>query len=286
MVTHWRCRYSRAVETLNLYEDVLGVDEFGAARIRLDDPEIGRIRWPDGKGGWREDTRTEFTAEAFRSEEFREALRELYPLKPRPLLRTGSRYWAGWKGMTFHANPYQASRPDGSTMTWQAVQWIHTAVGARFYAAFEEYRNRYFSKHGRGWPYHPYLFIELTKDRLGLPFTRAGIRKAWTRAMKRLGLEASGLGPYSLRHMYGSYCANVLNLSLENTMMAMHHANSTSTRKYYRLHSDALKNIFIKAITSESGRGIADYVILPNAPQLTFPESWGFRAIPARLPRR
>jgi len=53
-----------------------------------------------------------------------------------------------------------------------------------------------------------------------------------------------------------------------------------------RLHSNAVKNAFIKAIMGQSGRDIKDYIILPNASQITFPESWGSRTNLARLPRR
>lgn len=86
------------------------------------------------------------------------------------------------------------------------------------------------------------------------------LKQAWKRALKRIGMENSGIGMHSLRHMYGYYCANILRIPIETTQMLMRHASVHSTQVYYTLESSVVREIISKAaalegrIESEWGR--------------------------------
>ena len=264
----------RQSETLHLYyEDVLGIDELGTPRIRLDDPETGEMEWGEANGRPRRGTRTEYLRECYRNEQFKDTEPRLCNLAPRTQGRRG-RDHVGFKGMTFHEVPQSAMLPNGRQIRWHEVTWIDPRFAFRFWRAYQDYVHRYFYQNPVGWPHHPYLFIQLDKDNYGLPMTLAALRKAWHRALKRLRMEDSALGEHSLRHMYGYYGASVLRLPLEVLQCALHHANPISTQVYYHLDKHEVKKIILKAVAEQAGRDIADYLIMPGTPQPAFPPEW------------
>lgn len=264
----------RGSETLHLYyQDVLGVDKQGAMRIRLDDPEVGEITWQKNDQ-FRSGTRTEYLAECYLNDQFKYTVPALYQLVPRTQGKRGSNH-AGFKGMTFSSDGENAVTADGRIIYWQELFWCDPRFGIRFQRAYEQYVANHFYGKPRDWPYHPYLFINVEKETYGLPMSMGAIRKAWGAALKRIGMENCRLGVHSLRHMYGAYCSSVLKLSLETTRTLMHHTSTTSTEVYYHLRSDDVRKIITQAVADNVGVPILDYLVMPDAPRLEAPESWG-----------
>lgn len=263
----------RQSETLHLYyQDVLGVNADGATRIRLDDPDMGEISWESG-GKTRKGSRTEYLQECYANEQFKFTIPALYRLAPRTQGKRGSDH-AGFKGMTFSSDGEHEFMADGRIAYWHEAFWCDPRFGIRFQHAYDEYISEHFHGKARNWPHHPYLFITLEKSRYGLPMSLQGIRRAWGRALARIGMADCGLGPHSLRHMYGAYCASVLKLPLETTRILMHHANTTSTEVYYHLRSADVRQAITKAIAENSQHSILDYLIMPGTPRLQAPNSW------------
>ncbi|MFI3014185.1 tyrosine-type recombinase/integrase [Klebsiella aerogenes] len=262
----------RQSETLHLfYEDVLGINEHGASRIRLADPETGIITWyKDGipvTG-----TRSEYMQNCFCNEQFKKTYPALYQLVPRTMGIRG-RDHAGFKGMTF-SDCGETAIVDGRLTTWNELFWIEPALGHRFQRAYEEYVTEYFYNKPKGWPWHPWLFITTQKKATGSPLTLGAIRSAWKTALQRIGLGNSHLSPHSLRHMYGAYCASVLRLPIELTRTLMHHASATSTQTYYHIRSADVRNAITEAILNRSGTEEFRYLVMPDTPRLNIPPDW------------
>jgi len=263
----------RGSEPLHLYgTDILGVDNTGCARIRLDDPETGVISW-DEESNSRTGTRAEYLNKCFSNEKFKYTVPELFNLKPRTLGKLGVDH-AGFKGMTFSEGGENIISGDGRIHYWHEVFWCDPRFGSKFQQVYMEYMNEYFFDKPSDWPFHPYLFINVNKNNFGLPMKLGGIRKAWMSSLKRIGMGNCGLGRHSLRHMYGEYCASILNLPIEMTRTLMHHASVTSTEVYYHLRSKDVRNAINKAILENAGIKVLDYMILPGSKSIDVPESW------------
>jgi integrase len=262
----------RQSETLHLfYEDVLGINKDGVPRIRLADPETGIISWyKDGRQVT--GNRLQYMEDCFRNEIFKKTRPDLFQIMPRTMGKRG-RDHAGFKGMTF-SDSGESCIIDGRYTTWNELFWIEPAFGYRFQKAYQEYvSDNFFNKPG-GWPWHPWLFITQVKTLYGTPLTLQAIRSAWKTALTRIGLGNSGLSPHSLRHMYGAYCASVLQLPLEMTRTLMHHASVSSTQVYYHLRSADVRNAITEAILNRLQTEEFKYLIMPSAPRLNVPESW------------
>jgi hypothetical protein len=263
----------RGSEVLHIYyQDVLGVDNLGATRIRLDDPETGEITW-ERNGKLKTGTRAEYLAECYVNEQFKHTIPALYRLAPRTQGKRGADH-AGFKGMTFSADGESTLTADGRVAYWHELFWCDPRFGIRFQKAYEEYVREHFHGKSRDWPHHPHLLINLEKRTYGLPMTLGAIRKAWKLALARIGMADCGLGVHSLRHMYGMYCASVLKLKLEHTRVLMHHASTASTEVYYHLRNADVRQAITKAVAENAGVPIMDYMIMPGAPPLQAPESW------------
>ena len=117
----------------------------------------------------------------------------------------------------------------------------------------------------------------LEKNTYGLPMTIGAVRGAWERALKRIGMGNCGLGPHSLRHMYGQYCASVLKLPLEVTSMVMHHSSPLSTKVYYHLKSEEVRHAITSAVKGNAGTDIMDFLIMPDTGRPALPSSWEVR---------
>jgi hypothetical protein len=263
----------RQSEPLHLfYQDVIGIDNFAQPRIRLADPERGEISW-EQDGVTHKGTRKEYLEAAYKNEDFRYTVPRLYNLQPRTLGRRG-RDHVGFKGMTFGDDPQGAITADGRELRFHEAFWIDPRMGYRFWLAYEQYVESVFYGRPKGWPYHPWLFVNLDKDNYGMPMTLAAVRKVWNRALHRLGIQDCGLGEHSLRHLYGYYSASVLHLPIEITQLLMHHASVQSTQRYYHIHSDEVRKIILTAVAKHHGLEIGDYLIMPGTPKPNYPASW------------
>lgn len=262
----------RASETLHLYyQDVIGLSREGATRIRLDDPEKGILTWSvDGKTV--RGTRAEYLRVCFANERFQRTVPRLFGLAPRTFGKRGADH-VGFKGMTFSTDPESKRARDGGIDYWHEMYWCDPRFGARFHMAYEAYVATYFHGKPPAWPHHPYLLISLEKKTFGYPLTLGAVRKAWHRALARIGMGGSGLGYHSLRHLYGAYCASVLKLPIETTRSLMHHASVTSTEVYYHLRSKDVQMAIAAAVAEHPKEPIVDYLIMPRS-RLHVPSSW------------
>jgi hypothetical protein len=263
----------RQSEPLHLFhEDILGSDDRGQPRIRIADPERGRFSWSTN-GVEQSGTREEFLKTVFQNDQFKFTIPALYALQPRTRGKRGKDH-VGFKGMTFGDDPLISTLVGGRQAGFNELFWIDPRFGYRFALAYVKYVRTVFHGKPYGWPHHPWLFLNLDRDSYGMPMTIPAVRKAWIRAMKRLGMLHWRLGPHSLRHMFGYYCASILRLPLEITKVLMHHGAVESTQKYYHLRSDEVRNAIISAVIQHGGINVSDYLILPGAPRLQFPEHW------------
>jgi integrase len=250
----------RGSEVLHLFlTDVEGVDpEHGDAKVILADPEYGMVRWTDKDGKNHYETRAKYFLEQFTNTFFPQnhPLRNLHPRTRYG--RRNTRLHAGFKGMTFgddNAARKLLFSPDHSqAYDDHYLWWMHKIYGQIFSHYFNKYIEKFFwanpstgQPNPKSWPWHPWLFICTNKNNYGMPLTMPALKQAWQRGLKRIGMEGSGYGLHSLRHMYGVYCANVLKIPIETTQVLMHHASVTSTQTYYRLDSDTIRNMLTQA---------------------------------------
>ncbi|MBL0225242.1 MAG: hypothetical protein IPQ16_06590 [Geobacteraceae bacterium] len=176
------------------------------------------------------------------------------------------------------------------------VWWLDPRIGAYFYQCFEEYMDKYYYKNpftGRanpsGWPYHPWLFINIENPyTYGYPLAYTAVTKIWERLkdkliksfaegaeQERVRMVLNGLAWHSLRHFYGYYCANILELQMEIVQVLMHHAQINSTQVYYRLSKSIVKDEITKAVLKKHGFDMEpEHIILPKTPRLLFPDHW------------
>ena len=261
----------RKSEPLHLFQsDILGIDRDGATRIKLDDPEIGEFNWKHN-GQQNNGTRSEYIKECFRNEALINTNPDLYRLAPRTRLKRN--YWVGYKGMTFSSDAIEELNADGRLVHNHELFWIDKRFGKRFQQAYQEYFEEYFLGKPRNWPYHPWLMITTHGSNAGMPMKLSSIRSQWNLALRRIRMSNCGLGPHSLRHMAGSYCASVLGLPIETTKVLMHHSSITSTETYYHLKSEDIRNAIIDAIKT-SKTAITDYVIFPGEKCIQTPDHW------------
>ncbi len=263
----------RKSETLHIYyQDILGVDENGTTRVRLDDPETGQMEWNEGEKSII-GTRRKYLSDYFKNDKFRYTNPQLFQLKPRTEGKKGNDH-AGFKGMTFSDNGKSILLSDGRFLHTHEAFWIDPRFGIRFDKAYQEYVREYFFHKPTGWPYHPWLFITTKKcSQYGMPMTISALDRAWKRALNRLGLGNLIMHPHSLRHMFGNYAANIVNLPIEITRTAMHHASITSTEVYYSLKNETVRDAIIEGI-KHSEINPLESPIMPNTQKLELPSGW------------
>ncbi|AOE88103.1 site-specific integrase [Pseudomonas sp. TCU-HL1] len=274
----------RRAEPLHLFrDDVEGMDIMGQARIRLADPNTGMCEWADENGRNVCGTRAEYfekhwrivNSDLPRSHYFRN-------LAPRSELdRRNQGLHAGFKGMTFSAA--EQVNPFLNTEFYQYdknyVWWCDPRIGAYWYKLFEEYRKKYLNRN----PYtnefislrHPWLFIKIENSaEYGMPLTISALKSVWRKIKKKLDINQR-LSWHSLRHFFGYYCASVLNLTLEQTQVLMHHADITSTEIYYSPSGDRIRQAIVAAYlkTSESSK-INSSPIFARVASIVFPPHW------------
>ncbi|WP_454872968.1 hypothetical protein [Paraburkholderia xenovorans] len=260
----------RESEPLHLFaEDVFGVTRYGEARVRLDDPDTGLWEWHDADNRRRVTSRATYLEAYWQNREFRTSCPELYRLLPRTRYGRRGGMYVGFKGMTFHLG----ESPDTSTLGHEAI-WIDPRIGVYFRRCFEEYMHENFYGKPYRWPFHPWLYIQQDRKGFGLPMTIPAVKKVWARSMKRIGLDGLNLGPHSLRHLAGYYCASVLNHSLETTQALLRHAYPASTQIYYHLSKEAVRVRILEAAAQSADIPLAELVATPESAKLEVPEHW------------
>lgn len=264
----------RGSEPLHLFhDDFVGKDEYGQLKIRLEDPEVGEYSWEDPNGKIITGTRAAYITQNFKNEH----LGDFSPLRNlsarTDYTKRNSGLSAGFKGMTFTEDDDEDN--DGEHFLF----WCDPILGRYAYKVYEEYRDTYINMNpytGRpnpkGWPHHPWFFININKVNYGTPFKVSGFKQMWNRAKKRIGLKGKRLGRHSLRHLFGFYCANVLGLSLVEVQTYMHHSSPTSTRVYYSLSA---KNVRQKLVDAFEGNPTALAVLkISKDFKFKIPRSW------------
>lgn len=277
----------RGSETLHLFQsDVAGVNESGEALVLLGDPETGMVTWADQHGKKHHEARAEYFRQCFQNNNASKNS-ILQNLQPRTKYgKRNSGLHAGFKGMTFGTTDSERQLfgyADGRPYNLDHVWWIDPRIGNYFWEVFQEYQAHYLwqnNKTGKSnpknWPWHPWLFVSTSKLNYGMPLTVPGLKKAWQRALKRIGMDGCGLGYHSLRHLYGYYCANILRLPLETTQILMHHGNVTSTQIYYTLENRVVRESITQAAIEQADfdNDMMDIVFQPK-PKPSLPPHWG-----------
>ncbi|WP_429494360.1 hypothetical protein [Paraburkholderia youngii] len=252
----------RQSEPLHLFlSDIMGTTDLGEARVRLGDPELGEWRWRDDSGKMRIGTRSSYLEKEWKNNQFRNSNPELYRLQPRTKYR-GSSMYVGYKGMTFHDSPGASADSFG-----YEAHWIDPRLGIYFRKCLEAYLREHFYGKPRRWPFHPWLYIQLDTTGYGMPMTLPALKKVWDRSLRRIGLEDTGLGLHSLRHLAGYYCATVLTLSKDMTQTLLRHRHASSTEVYFHLSPLEVRRQIIKGVTG----GVE---IEEPTPKLIVPAHW------------
>ena len=259
----------RQSEPLHIYlEDCKGTTVMGETKIMLDDPEIGEFRWFDNQGTQRRGTRRQYLTECFQNPDFANKVPQLYKLTPRSRYGGKGGMKSGFKGMSFDVSSFHQNHCGNEAL------WIDPRLGIYFNTCLQQYlEDNFYSKPSR-WPYHPFLLINLDNSSHGLPMTLPAVKKAWYRALKRINLDHLPLGPHSLRHLCGYYCASVLKLSIETTKSLLRHSAVTSTSIYYHLTKQQVREAIFNAITSHNDSNLRQHIVFPDTPQLELPNHW------------
>ena len=103
------------------------------------------------------------------------------------------------------------------------VIWLNPLFGQLFWAAHIRYSRDRLNLS----PNHPWYLINLSHDR-GQPMTDDNVRGILSAACQRLRLS-SPPHPHALRHMYGDFAANHLQVSLPLLQCMMRHCSILST---------------------------------------------------------
>jgi integrase len=169
---------------------------------------------------------------------------------PRTEYTEKDKLWAGWKGMTWHfRDTIPHLKENSPPYEEQHLMWIHPWIGRRFYKLFQEYQNKYYwtNPHTETESFfhtlHPWLLINITSQDYGEPFRRPQIYKSWERALKNIKMKGCGLGPHSLRHMYGGLCVQLDDENLTKAQGMLHHASIESTKIYCKPDEETVRNI-------------------------------------------
>ncbi|SHO58282.1 tyrosine-type recombinase/integrase [Vibrio quintilis] len=278
----------RRSEPLHIFHsDIEGQNEFGEARIRIDDPEIGMVEWRDHNGKLVSGTRIQYFQQywAMNNQNFPDS----HPLKflgPRTLMdRKDSGLNAGFKGMTFAESSCSDwllnERSDGRTYDVNHLWWLDPVLGSYWYELFEEYEENYLrynyytgERNPTGFPFHPWLFIAIDREHYGAPLSIPAMKKIWARLKKRLGIEET-LGWHSLRHMFGYYCANVLKIPPEITQFFLHHSSVSSTNAYYHINHNRVRyELTTKQLMAAGIEYMPEHLILKDTPIPNWPSAW------------
>ncbi|HIF9238114.1 TPA: tyrosine-type recombinase/integrase [Photobacterium damselae] len=274
----------RAEPTHLFMDDILGIDEYGMLKIRLADPEFDDYIWINSDGIEVKTNRNVYIRENYKNEH----LPESHPLRNlqarSAYLNKNNGLYSGFKGMTFSEASFtrhEETNRDGEMF------WCNPDFGQYAAKLLNEYLNIYiynnpYASDGRktgnpkGWPYHPFLFINIDKSHYGMPLTISAINSTMKRVLKKIGLEGQGFGLHSLRHLFGFYCATVLELPIEKLKSMFHHADISSTQIYYHLSDDIVRYELMRAYSnnSDENKPLPKVIKFNKSFSYKYPLSW------------
>jgi len=212
----------RSSEILHIYlNDVSYNENNGMANITLSNPVEGHIEWVKN-GLNKTGTRRQYLFEKFN-------------LIPRNLIN--GKLFSGWKSMT----------EDDGYKHISFVYWSNPDIGKLFYKLHLEYMKLRLTTGDN----HPYYFISLSKNEYGNPLTLNALQDKFKQNVKKIELNTkqSGVNIHGLRHFYGYYCANILQVSKEMTQRMLHHRSISSTEVYYKKTLEVLEEELDKGYT-------------------------------------
>ncbi|MFT5700919.1 MAG: hypothetical protein ACI8ZB_003804 [Desulforhopalus sp.] len=251
----------RGSDALHLFQsDIEFNPKKGIAQVLLADPEFGHTTWTDAAGKVVHDNRQNYFEREYQNLDFTPD-HPLYKLQPRTLYgKRNSRLHVGFKGMTFgdSDNTQKLSPNYFKTPDKHYIWFLSDDFAKAFWIMYQKYQRNYLWRNNstgeptpQNWPWHPWLFISTYKQNYGMPLTVSALKKAWKRALTRIGMENSGYGLHSLRHMYGYICANS-GIPIETTQILMHHASIKSTEIYYQLADSTIRQMIEEAAISQN----------------------------------
>lgn len=154
-------------------------------------------------------------------------------LKPR--VNIIGKYNLEWKGMKF-PNVDNNNSPYGYTL-----DWINDFAKKEFERLIPELRKQFRRN-------HPYLFVT---RKTGMPLTIANYTNTFR--VKSKSILGYCVGPHSLRHFCGEYCANGINFNLEQTRDILRHHQLSSTEKYFRKTKKKIRSELQRANGLDNG---------------------------------
>lgn len=172
--------------------------------VKLAHPISSRMDWINRLGKKVSGTRAEY-------------LKSMYNLKPRNDLGKMSKS-AGWKGMKFD------NEGAGYSHMYFLTEEVEKYLLYLHVRYMRETRNKY--------NHHPYYFV----DQDGGPLSKRALAKlidaACRRLEKKYSISLDGRRGHSLRHHYGFYCADILQMDLMMIRKYMGHKQLSSTAIY------------------------------------------------------
>lgn len=166
-------------------------------------------------------------------------LRDTYGLKPRHVA-SGAQH-TGWKHLLI-------------TETSEMFSRVHflPGWGDLFLSIHSAYKTQLLPQK----PTHPYLFISTDARHFGEPWTIGSFRKAYLRALGRIGLTQDsnqGTNPHGLRHRYGQTLVD-MGISPLHIQVCMHHL-SLESQLAYTQPSDHKVNKALKQAAAHMEKG-------------------------------
>ncbi|WP_170179633.1 tyrosine-type recombinase/integrase [Parashewanella spongiae] len=156
----------------------------------------------------------------------------------RPRVDLENKYNLEWKGMTFPNVDYNPKF--GYTLNWSSD------------AAHREFSRLVHKLQAQARRNHPYLLITQSS---GMPLTLSNYTNTFRyKSKKILTFE---IGPHSLRHFCGEFCANALNMSVDQTKDILRHASVDSTNKYYKKSKQKIRSEILQLHGEGDGRDLS-----------------------------
>jgi len=164
-----------------------------------------------------------------------------FGLTSRAKLAPNDTLYAGYKGMVL-GGVIDADLPEieyWPERGWVLVEWLFPSYGRMFFASVVKYFAQLREMKLLPAVRHPYLFMNLER-RVGDPMTAKGASKQLRLACARAGIAVRE--PHTLRHTYGSVCAD-LGIPINETQIRMRHELPSSTLVYYNMSRGKAREI-------------------------------------------
>ena len=208
----------RQCEILQIFvNDVEPVN--GRLSVTLAHPETSSMSWLNNAGKKRTGTRGEF-------------LKTMYGLKPRINMGALSSS-VGWKGIKYDDELNEKS------YIWFIREEVEKYLLVLHIQYMKEIRGQY--------SHHPYYFVNQNGDSMTMRSMRNLIDSACKRLEKKYGINLGGLRGHSLRHHYGFYCADILEMDLLMIRKYMGHKQLSSTAIYTHISPEKARQVIQNA---------------------------------------